>query len=368
MAIAVGVFAIVAGGTVFGLRASGVWNANLPILGPAATKLVDAGGDRKLTVGVITTRNLTKESYNSLLKFLQDELGNDVNYEISAVPIRGGQKAIDEVKQKIATKEWDIAFTFLPALSIAAQDGGYVFAAKTVSERKDSDSVFFVRVDSRINKFDDIVDNPSLKIALGSFDSAHTFYVPLFHLYGTALQASYGNSPDEIFEKVRLGTADVGVARSEQVLRRNSADPKGLRGRQETAQIAQANVADARTSHSYNSALLNSSNFNPGERKSIFRIVKPRNEDIPIPRSGVYISPNLSEAERELVMKTLLKAPASIQKEARYEQGDEPDYTSFRKVANRVNEILNCADYRSDRLDSNQFYPARFYKRNGCSS
>ncbi|NKB17970.1 MAG: phosphate/phosphite/phosphonate ABC transporter substrate-binding protein [Pseudanabaena sp. CRU_2_10] len=214
-------------------------------------------------------------------------------------------------------------------------------------ERKEGDSVFFVRADSLITKFDDIVDNPSLKIALGNFDSAQTFYVPLFHLYGTALQASYDNSTRDIYEKVRSGKADVGVASSNAIFRRNSSNPNPEESN-ETQDLPEA--------------------IPPGERKAIFRVIKPRNEDIPIPRSGVYISPQISQAERDAIVKTLFKAPASIQKQARYGQGEEPDYTMFRKVSGRVNEILKCADYRSDRqVDPNQFYPARFYKRNGCS-
>ncbi len=344
-AIAVGICAITAVGAAFGLKSSGFLPPNQSLVNPTITKLAEAGGDKKLTVGVVTTRSVTKETYNSLLAFLKAELGSDVSYEIEAVPIKDGQKAIDLVKQKMANKEWDIVFTFLPNLSVAAQDNGYVYAARMSPERKEGDSVFFVRADSRITKFDDIVDNPSLKIALGNFDSAQAFYVPLFHLYGTALQASYDNSPRDIFEKVKSGKADVGVGSSNMILRRNSSNPNS----------EESNGTDL-------SATI------PGERKAIFRVIKPRNEDIPIPRSGVYISPQISQAERDAIVKTLFKAPAPIQKQARYGQGEEPDYTLFRKVSGRVNEILKCADYRSaQQVDPNQFYPARFYKRNGCS-
>ncbi len=351
VAIAAGICAIAAVGTAFGLRPGGVLPVNQSSIDPNPTiaKLVDAGGDKKLTVGAIAFRDVTKDkdAYNSLLAFLKTELGSDVNYELEIVPIKGGQKAIDLIKQKMANKEWDIVFTRLPNLSVAAQDNGYVYAARMSPERKEGDSVFFVKVDSRITKFDDIVDNPSLKIALGNFDSAQSFYVPLFHLYGTALQASYDNSPRDIYEKVKSGAADVGVGSSNAVLRRNSSNPNSeeSNGKQDLPEA-----------------------IPPGERKAIFRIIKPRNEDIPIPPSGVYISPQISQAERDAIMKTLFKAPAPIQKQARYGQGDEPDYTVFRKVSKRVNEILKCADYGGDRqVDPNQFYPARFYKRNGCS-
>ncbi|WP_019498131.1 protein kinase domain-containing protein [Pseudanabaena sp. PCC 6802] len=357
LAIAAGALALIAGGTVFGLRVAGFPIVNQILPTPAATKLVDAGGDRKLTIGVITTRNLTKDNYKALEQFLKNEMGNDVGYEISTVSIRGGQQAINEVKQKLANKEWDIAFTFLPTLSIVAQDNGYTYAARSNPERKPSEAVFFVRADSPIQKFDDIVENPSLKIALGNFDSPQAFYIPLFHLYGTALQASYDNSPREISDKVKSGVADVGVGREDSIFRRNSSAPQVRQDRSETASGDRTTSPDVDVPVSPN----------PGERKPIFRIIKPRNEDIPVPPAGVYISPNLSQPERELVAKTLLKVPADIQKEARYGQGEEPDYTSFRRVANRVNEILKCADYRNEQLSSNQFYPARFYKRNGCS-
>ena len=355
LAIAAGVLALIAGGTVLGLRAGGF--SVFPPTTPVVTKLVEAGGDRKLVIGAIATRSLTKESYKKLEQYLQTELGNDVRYDIEEISIRGGQKAINEVKQKLANKEWDIAFTFLPTLSIVAQDNGYTYAARVNPERKPSDAVFFVRVDSQIQKFDDIVENPHLKIALGNFDSPHAFYVPLFHLYGTALQASYDNSPSEIADKVKSGRADVGVGREDSIFRRNSAAPEARRDRSEASSVERTSTSDTDVSVS----------SSPGDRKPIFRIIKPRNEDIPVPPAGVYISPNLSQGERELVTRTLLKAPADIQKEARYGQGEEPDYTSFRRVANRVNEILKCADYRNEQLGANQFYPARFYKRNGCS-
>jgi serine/threonine protein kinase/ABC-type phosphate/phosphonate transport system substrate-binding protein len=367
-AIAVGICTIAAVGTILGLRAGGVIlpaNPFNPIV-----KLSDAGGDKKLTVGVITNRSVTKENYNSLLAFLKTELGSDVSYEIEAVAIRDGQKAIDRVKQKMANKEWDVAFTRLPNLSVAAKDNGYVYAARMSPERKEGDSVFFVRADSHITKFDDIVDNPSLKIALGNFDSAQAFYVPLFHLYGTALQASYDNSQNDIFDKVKSDKADVGVGSSNAVLRRNSSKPtpEETKGDEDSGQQANQNNEDAPTSPSFASISNNSPNSAPGERKAVFRVIKPRNEDIPVPRSGVYISPQVSQAERDAIVKTLLKAPAPIQKQASYGKGEEPDYTLFRKVSGRVNEILKCADYRSaQQVDSNQFYAARFYKRNGCS-
>jgi serine/threonine protein kinase len=369
-AIAVGICAIAAVGAIFGLKPGVTLPINLPWSNSTITKLVDAGGDKKLTIGVITTRSLTKDNYNDLLAFLKTELGSDVNYEIEAVPIKDGQKAIDQVKQKMANKEWDVVFTFLPNLSVAAQDNGYVYAARMSPERKESDAVFFVKADSRITKFDDIVDNPSLKIALGNFDSAQAFYVPLYHLYGTALQASYDNTPNDIFEKVRSGKADVGVGSSNAVLRRNSSspNPEEAKEKPDSSDAGTQNKDDAPATPSFETVVNNSPNSAPGERKAVFRVIKPRNEDIPIPRSGVYISPQVSQAEREAIMKTLFKAPAAIQKQARYGQGEEPDYTLFRKVSGRVNEILKCADYRSaQQVDSNQFYAARFYKRNGCS-
>jgi ABC transporter, phosphonate, periplasmic substrate-binding protein len=353
-AIAVGICAIAAVGAAFGLRPGVTLPINPSSDNPIITKLVDAGGDKKLTIGVIMTRSLTKDNYNDLLGFLKTELGSDVSYDIEAVPIKDGQKAIDRIKQKMANKEWDIVFTFLPNLSVAAQDNGYIYAARMSPERKESDAVFFVKADSRITKFDDIVDNPSLKIALGNFDSAQAFYVPLYHLYGTALKASYDNTPNDIFEKVKSGKADVGVGSSNSVLRRNSSNPNPEEAK------GKSDASDTATP-SFEPSV-------PGERKAIFRVIKPRNEDIPIPRSGVYISPQVSQAEREAIVKTLFKAPAAIQKQARYGQGEEPDYTLFRKVSGRVNEILKCADYRSaQQVDSNQFYAARFYKRNGCS-
>lgn len=374
MAIAAGFIAIAAAGTVFGLKAIGLVN-------PSITKLVDAGGDKRLTVGIITTRGLSgdttkgssRDGYAAWLGYIKTELGSDVQYELAEVSLRNGQKAIDEVKQKINNKEWDVAFTFLPTLSITAQDNGYVFAAKMFPERKESPAVFFVRADSPIYKFDDIVDNPNFKIALGNFDSPQSFYVPLYHLYGTALQASYGNSPREILAKVRSGRADIGVGRLDSILRRsssNSTDASDERqGESQSASQKNEETLSARASS--NAALNNLSNSTSGEQQvktAALRIIKPKNEDIPIPLAGVYISPKISLAERTSIVETMFRAPLTIQKDAHYDRGDEPNYKTFRRVANRVNDILKCADYRSGKqIDANEFYPAHFYKRNGCS-
>ncbi|NKB17971.1 MAG: serine/threonine protein kinase [Pseudanabaena sp. CRU_2_10] len=111
-AIAVGICAIATVSAAFGLRSSGFPLANPLTANPTITKLADAGGDKKLTVGIIAFRDATKDkdAYNSLLAFLKTELGSDVSYELETVPIKGGQKAIDRVKQKMANKEWGYRF------------------------------------------------------------------------------------------------------------------------------------------------------------------------------------------------------------------------------------------------------------------
>ena len=66
-----------------------------------------------------------------------------------------------------------------------------------------------------------------------------------------------------------------------------------------------------------------------------------------IPSSAVYLSPRLSSSDQETLNQVLLNAPEEVKKfeNSNYGAGEEPDYTEFRKVINRVNEILICSNF-----------------------
>jgi serine/threonine-protein kinase len=135
-------------------------------------------------------------------------------------------------------------------------------------------------------------------MALGSFNSASSFYMPAYTLYGRTVSVDTGNRGTKIIEKVKNGEVDVGAAAIGDAIRKD--DP------------------DLRIIH-----------------------VSPK-----IPGSGVYLSPQLSEGDRQSLTQVMLNAPSEVHKEANYGPNvPEPDYTEFRKIMARVEEILVCSDF-----------------------
>ncbi|WPF87364.1 protein kinase [Cyanobacterium aponinum AL20118] len=200
-----------------------------------------------------------------------------------------------EAKTRMETKQWDIAFATSPMLSIFAKDQGYNHLAGMFPGSNSYNAGLFVRSDNPIQSINDI--NTSTKVALGSFTSASSFYMPVYDLYGKTVIADVGNRGEAIIEKVKNGEVDVGSAAIGDSVRKD--DPTS-------------------------------------------RIIHVSRD---IPGSGVYASPNLSKNDYENVKKLMLNAPSEIQKEANYEAKPEPDYTEFKKIVQRVEEILICADF-----------------------
>ncbi|MTF37522.1 protein kinase domain-containing protein [Cyanobacterium aponinum] len=200
-----------------------------------------------------------------------------------------------EAKKRMEAKQWDIAFATSPMLSIFAKNQGYNHLAGMFPGSNSYNAGLFVRSDSPIQSINDI--NSSTKVALGSFTSASSFYMPVYNLYGKTIVADVGNRGEAIIEKVKNGDADVGSAAIGDSVRKD--DPT-------------------------------------------LRIIHVSRD---IPGSGVYASPNLSKNDYENVKKLMLNAPSEIQKEANYEAKPEPDYTEFKKIVQRVEEILICADF-----------------------
>ncbi len=249
----------------------------------------------KLTIGVLGDDKI----FTELKLYLHQKFGDRVQIQFEGNSETNYQIA----KDKIANKEWDIVFTLSPIISIAAQDNHYTWAAKMFADKPPFyQSVFFVRADSPIKSLEDM--KPKTAIALGDFNSASSFYMPSYTLYGKKLTVDRGHRGKEIREMVKSGKVNVGVV----------GYPERI-----------------------------------NDRDLEFRIInKSRN----IPGSGVYLSPKLSSQDRELLKYILLKDPQSVtaSQQANYGAGEEPDYSQFKQVTNRVQSMLTCVDWSQKQI------------------
>ena len=201
-----------------------------------------------------------------------------------------------EVKEKIRSKEWDIVFATSPVLSIYAKQNGYTWMATMFPGSDTYRAGLFVKRDSPIQSIDNIDSNTS--IALGGIaDSASSFFIPVYDLFGKSLRTFSGNRGEEIIRMVESGQVDIGAAA----------------------------ISDNRISDNQN-----------------LRIILESRE---IPGSGVYISPEISASDRRMIQGKMLLASDEIREEFNYSEGDEPDYTEFIRIMERVEEVLICADF-----------------------
>lgn len=245
------------------------------------------------------------KNYNELESHLRSQFGNNIQITID------GDSSISytEARNRIIRKEWDIAFTLSPMLSVAAKDNGYTHAAQMFPDNPlYYQAALFVKYNSSIKSFNDL--KPSHNIALGDFNSASSFYMPAYDLFGKTLRVDEGHSSQNIVTMVETGKADVGAAALSRI-----ENNKGLR---------------------------------------IIHLSRK------IPGSGVYLSPNLSESDREVIKKALLDVPSNIQRQANYGAGEEPDYSTFVKLSQKSEEVLKCADFQSN--------PVNFYCTTSASS
>lgn len=127
--------------------------------------------------------------------------------------------------------------------------------------------------------------------------------MPTYDLYGKTISVDMGHRGSDIIKMVKEGKADVGSAAIGDTV--ENKDPE-------------------------------------------IRIIHKSRE---IPGSGVYLSPKLSESDRETIKKVLLSAPKEVQQKANYGTGQEPDYSFFRGVARRAEEVLKCADFKRNPVD-----------------
>lgn len=239
-----------------------------------------------LTIGILGKT----EDYTPLVDYLKQQFGDQITIDIDSKL----RESYQEVKNKLATKQWDIAFTLSPMISVAAKDNGYVWVARMFPQSPPYyQSALFVEKNSSIQSITDFKN--STLIALGDFNSASSFYMPSYDLFGKSLRVTMGHRGEVIQELVKTGKADVGAASYEAV--KNDPD---------------------------------------------FRVIQiSRN----IPGSGVYLSPNLSDNDQKAITQALVNAPANIQKKANYGLDKEPDFSYFIQISQRAEEVLKCADF-----------------------
>ena len=250
-----------------------------------------------ITVGILTN----PADYRELGDYLRKELvpANYFDYlqgKQVGIVIEGDKSlSYQEVKKRLAGKKWDIAFARSPMISRFAQKQGYSYLAGMFPGSASYQSGIFVKVNSPIRSINDI--KPTTVVALGDFNSASSFYMPAYDLYGKTFSAKIarGDSP---MSMVAQGKADVGAAAIGDKLKSNNSD---------------------------------------------FRIIHTSRA---IPGSGVYLSPQLAP-EQQQIQRVLLAAPKSIRgmKKANYGDVPEANYTEFDKITDRVDSIIECVDF-----------------------
>jgi endonuclease YncB( thermonuclease family)/ABC-type phosphate/phosphonate transport system substrate-binding protein len=247
-----------------------------------------------LTIGI-----LSKPSYyQELTTYLRSQFGNKVQIVID------GDESIsyEEARKRMINKEWDIAFTLSPILSLAAKNNDYHFAARMFPNNPPYyQATLFTKSTSSIQSLNDLKSTNS--VALGDFNSASSFYVPAYDLFGKSLKVDMGHRSKDIKDLVKTGKIDVGAAAYEAV--ENDKDLK------------------------------------------IIHLSKQ------IPGANVYLSPKLSESDRQIITKLLLNAPENIKKQANYGSGEESDYSQLIKISQRTEDILKCANFKQN--------PVNFY-------
>ena len=268
---------------------------------PTSSPTSSTGGvtEQKLETSSLTIGILSKPSYyQELTTYLRSQFGNKVQIVLD------GDESIsyEEARKRMINKEWDIAFTLSPILSLAAKNNDYHFAARMFPNNPPYyQATLFTKSNSSIQSLNDLKSTNT--IAMGDFNSASSFYVPAYDLFGKSLRVDMGHRGKDIKDLVKTGKADVGAAAYEAV----------------------ANDQDLKIIH----------------------LSKQ------IPGSNVYLSPKLSEADRNIITQVLLNAPENIKKQANYGGGKEYDYSQLIKISQRTEEILKCANFQQN--------PVNFY-------
>lgn len=245
---------------------------------------------KPLTIGIAI--GAPDEDYKPLTAYLQDKLGTFVELDKDT--------PYEKISDRIARKDWDIAFTRSPIFSIVAEDNRYIGVALMFPDQNAYyRGALYARSDSSIQSIADIKSTTT--IALGQSESALTFHMPIYALYGKSLRVGIGYRPREVVEMVKAGIVDVGAGRY-------------------------ATVKDDPT----------------------LRIIYVSRA---IPSAGVYLSPKLLSTDRKRVREVLLYAPSKIKTKARYGAGQIPEYDELKKVIFRTEQILGCPGFSIKSFD-----------------
>lgn len=202
-----------------------------------------------------------------------------------------------KMQSKIAKKELDIVFTHSPMNAWIAKKNGYIWlGSQNPSPSAYYHSVLFVRADSSIQSIADI--KATTRVAFGHVGSASSFYVPVYDLYGKSLSVTLVNFYGEIYKLVGTGNADVGAAIESDI-----------------------------------------------EKRPEFRII---HRSRPIPVAGVFVSPKLSESDRNQIKQIFRQAPRDTMEKVNYQNIAEPNYDYLRQIAEKTEEIIKCADFNKN--------------------
>ena len=240
-----------------------------------------------LRVGILTS----PDQYEKFKSYLEEQLGS----KTFSVVIEGDSDiSYIEVQNHIAKHEWDVVFAFSPMNGMRAKDNSYVWLARMFPQFPPGyQSALYVRASSPIQSLNDI--QTTTKVALGDLNSASSFYMPAYDLYGKSMTVTTGYRSHKIKDLVASGIVDMGVA-------------------------VYSDIKD----------------------EPRFRVVHISRQ---IPGSGVYISPKISPIDQDRIRQILMSAPEAIKKEANYDEGQEPNYEVFRAISLRADEVLGCTNF-----------------------
>ncbi len=284
------------------LAIAALWFFIRPLIPISSTKLPD-----KITIGVLMINKKNEEpNYDELKNYLSKQ--SNTQFVLDAVAITD-ENALKTAQEKIAKKEWDIAFTTEPFTSIAAINEGYFFVARMSQASPLLQTAIIVRNDSAIKSLDNI--STSTKLAMGDSNSVPFYYMPIYDLYGKGFKKISQQAPVLVNSIKALDNKLVDAAAV--LYGNNFKDLEELRP-----------LADL------------SKKINQGE----YRVISLSRPIVP---GSVYISPKLKD-EKNFLEKLLLEVPVDIRSKAKYEVGQrEEDYGFFKGLKKRVDTILDCA-------------------------
>ncbi len=208
-------------------------------------------------------------------------------------------RAVAELKRL----HWDVALAYSPIVSMATMDYGYRPIGVMFPDSKGYTGVMFTRKDSPIRSLSDL--KPDSTVALGDYYSATKYFVPMSLLKGRRVTLLPDLEVAEIFDLVRDGKADVGVA---------------------ARSFEEGQPSDE---------------FNPTRAEEGFRVIA---RGLPLPASVVALSPKLDDGDRRVLARLLMDLPAQLRTrdQANFGPGAIPDYGPMQRLVAEVRAFSAC--------------------------